>query len=44
MMVYGSIPLLLITDPEMVQEIYVTKNKLVDKNGVSAEMFQELIG
>ena len=44
MMVYGSIPLLVITDPEMVQEIYVTKNKLVDKNGTSAVMFEELIG
>ena len=36
--------MLIIMNPEMVQEIYVTKNKLVDKNSTSAIMFEEFIG
>ena len=39
-----SKPVLLILDPEMAQEIFVTKNKIVDKDGFTQQMFEDLIG
>ena len=44
MMTYFSSPVLAITDPAMVQEVFTTKNRLIDKNGVTQITFEELIG
>ena len=36
--------MLAIQDPTMVQDIYTRKNKLIDKNGMSQTMFDDLVG
>ena len=37
-------PILSIFDPEMAQEIFVTKNKIVEKDGFFQQVFEEVIG
>ena len=39
-----STPVLAITDPAMVQELFTTKNKFIDKNSYMQITFEELIG
>ena len=44
MAVYGTCPVLVITDPEMTQDLYTKKNSIVDKTGQHQFMFEDLLG
>ena len=44
MVVYGTSPVLVIADPEMVQDLYTKKNSIMDKTGQHQYMFQDLLG
>lgn len=40
----GPIPILVFTDPELLHELYITKNKYFDKEKRIMPMFKEMIG
>ena len=44
MIVYGTMPTLLIADPEMTQDLFTKKNSIVDKTGGHQFMFEDLLG
>ena len=44
MVVYGTSPVLVIADPEMVQDLYTKKNSIMDKTGQHQYMFEDLLG
>ena len=44
MTMLGGKTTLLISDPDMVQDIFTTQNKIVDKTGSFANIFKDALG